>query len=57
VFLTRNDFVATALDPVRPDLFASRAIGGDDPRTDREGHAARPLARRQSTRKAIGDSV
>jgi len=51
----RADFGATALDPVRPESFASRAIGGGDPRTDREGHAARPLARRQSTRKATGD--
>jgi len=51
----RADFGATALDPVRPESFVSRAIGSGDPRTDREGHAARPLARRQSTRKAIGD--
>jgi len=53
----RADFGATALDPVRPESFASRAIGGGDPRSDREGHAARPLARRQSTRKATRDSV
>lgn len=46
----RADFAATALDPVQPESYASRAIGGDD--ADREA-PTQSVVRRQSTRQPI----
>lgn len=54
----RAEFVTTALDPLRPvPYIATRAICVGDSIADREASAARPLARRQLTRKVTSGGV